>query len=861
MSFWPFSSINSESKIDGIINNYLERLHSVEHSENVSNIPTTTSAIAQRRHSSNNTIENAVTTAMITRSHSPVYSSHSIASDEDEIKGSMNHLHISDPRGIVNIKEHGSNRPSFSSMFRHTDMVKQSPTLSLGTLDNDYIDQILKEPTLVDRLVRQDKKLMDFICFGYFYIEEDTENDFEDDNVVIGGDDIWRKVYHIDYIIEVMLKNLDEIDGAYPFNCDNPSHLDETDIRNDHLAEYLVNKNTVRDEKEDLEFIPTGDNNTLDRYAQIIRISDIIILNIPTIQKIILESFDRMEKLWSLIHHPKIVSENSIQLTIFLKIQDGLLANGRNPYLNFIRNKHSLVQDIFDHDDLSNVFDFLLRLICTDKINDTTGIIDILEVQGLMKKCMSYFKGSIYSDRQISTVYEFLKQLIGISVNIPMNDISIGPNNLTRFLVLENTVETLVQILLEQKGSVLCNIVVLMIELIRKNNSDFDSISLLETTILKNPPNKRDPLYLGNLLKIFTRYLPRLLNIIWSIDYPENESFITQTGEEFKKIGLVRIKIVELIAELLHCSNMDLMNLKTSELIAEERQKCRDSVNKEIDCLLKDDNKTTISLIEGFARLSSNCSANGNKNNYSSDNYSEPCYGKPFISMANNEKIRKMKTIGDDFKIMLFDQEAIPRILKIFLDHPWNNFWHNVSFDIIQQLLNGRIDSTYNPFLVYSLFFLNDSRKYNPTFTQDNDSADFNIIQDFIICAYKRCYQYYIKNSMVLGYNGHMLLIVEDLTAFSKNIETKSISLVIFDSLQNEKWIRLSEEILVMTKTMCIKILGGGERIEDQNGNITLQIYDNDPPTNLNENKQQPDKVVPDYPTQVTLIDKIGTLF
>ncbi|SMN18052.1 similar to Saccharomyces cerevisiae YGL229C SAP4 Protein required for function of the Sit4p protein phosphatase [Maudiozyma saulgeensis] len=854
MSFWPFGSTNSESEIDTIINNYLETLRSVEHFENIS------TTIVQRRHSSSHTIGHAGP-SMITRSHSPVYSSHSIASDEDEIYGSPNHLHIADPKGIINMKERRSNRPSFSSLFKNNEMGKPFQPLPLGTLNNYYIDQIRKEPTLVDRLVRQDKKLMDFICFGYFYKQADkNEYEVEDEDIVVGGEDIWTKVYHIDYLIDVMLSCLDDIDGTYPFGSEDPPYSEDTEIENDDFIDPITKKSSSKNETQDSNFIKSGANDTLDRYTQLLRISDIITLNIPIVQKIILESSDRMQKLWSIIYHSKITSENSIQLTIFLKIQDGLLANARNSYLNFIRNKQSLVQDIFLHDDLPTIFDFLLRLICTDKPDDSTGIIDLLETQGLMTKCMNYFRDPMYSDRQKTSVCDFLKQLIGISVNILVNDISIGPNNLTRFLVLEETMETFIQILLEQENTILCNIVVLVIELIRKNNSDFDSTLLLETTILKDPPNKRDPLYLGHLLKVFTKHLPELLNIIWTMDAPDNKFFETQTGYKYKKIGLVRIKIIELIAELLHCSNMELMNSKTAELIAEERQSYRKSVTKEINCLL-DGECTTGTLVEEQGPFTYNNSTVENDNLTTSDNTSESSFDKPFISMENNRKIRKMKTIGDAFKIMLFDYEVIPKILKIFLEHPWNNFWHNVTFDIIQQILNGRPDSTYGPFLLYSLFCLKDSRKYNLIGAQENNLSDFNILQDFILCAYKNSYQYYMKNSMTLGYSGHILLIAEDLTVFSNTFDTKGIAPMVFDRLMDEKWKTLSKDILAITKTMCIKILGGGERIEDQNGNITLQIYDNDRTTSTNENNEQQHNIEPDYPTQATLIDRIGTLF
>lgn len=40
----------------------------------------------------------------------------------------------------------------------------------------------------------------------------------------------------------------------------------------------------------------------------------------------------------------------------------------------------------------------------------------------------------------------------------------------------------------------------------------------------------------------------------------------------------------------------------------------------------------------------------------------------------------------------------------MFFDFPWNNFLHNVVFDIIQQIFHGRIDRELDRKLVLSVF-------------------------------------------------------------------------------------------------------------------------------------------------------------
>lgn len=40
----------------------------------------------------------------------------------------------------------------------------------------------------------------------------------------------------------------------------------------------------------------------------------------------------------------------------------------------------------------------------------------------------------------------------------------------------------------------------------------------------------------------------------------------------------------------------------------------------------------------------------------------------------------------------------------LFFEFPWNNFLHNVVFDIVQQIFHGRIDRTLDRQLALSVF-------------------------------------------------------------------------------------------------------------------------------------------------------------
>lgn len=115
----------------------------------------------------------------------------------------------------------------------------------------------------------------------------------------------------------------------------------------------------------------------------------------------------------------------------------------------------------------------------------------------------------------------------------------------------------------------------IIIEVIRKNNSDYDPDMGTEANAV---PSSRDPIYLGTLLRLFAQNVPKFMSLI--MDAPAQKDNINSTfGEKLEPLGFDRFKTCELMAELLHCSNMGLLNEPGSEEIIAardaERQRLR----------------------------------------------------------------------------------------------------------------------------------------------------------------------------------------------------------------------------------------------------------------------------------------------
>jgi SIT4-associating protein SAP185/190 len=208
-----------------------------------------------------------------------------------------------------------------------------------------------------------------------------------------------------------------------------------------------------------------------------------------------------------------------------------------------------------------------------------TNIVQWLHSQDLMPILLS-FLSSKHSWATQTSAGDFLKAIITISANASQNEQScIGPNELTRQLVSQQCIERLISDMLKG-GNPLTVGVGIVIEVIRKNNSDYDPEVGAEANSV---PSSRDPIYLGTLLRMFAQRVPDFMELILSPNHTigggdgpvtiRRKELNAAFGGKIEPLGFDRFKTCELMAELLHCSNMGLLN----EIGSEEFVKARDA--------------------------------------------------------------------------------------------------------------------------------------------------------------------------------------------------------------------------------------------------------------------------------------------
>lgn len=533
-------------------------------------------------------------------------------------------------------------------------------------------------------------------------------------------------------------------------------------------------------------------------YAQVA--SEILSAEVWSLTEALMEREELVQQIWEILDYPAPLSMNQAQF--FTKISEHLLDKKTDDMIAFIKRQSNFVERFMRHIDDPPLMDFLLKVISTDKADNSTGIIDFLQKQRLIPSLIAFLGPDIPSYIQ-SAAGDFVKAFVTMSANSNSDNSTIGPNELSRELVSEPVVREFVRLMLFG-GTGLATGVGIIIEIIRKNNSDYDYMPVLFITMKTHPPGPRDPIYLGTLVRIFAQHVPEFQAMLTR---PSNKTLKTPIGD-IEPLGFERFKICELVAELLHCSNMTLLNDPKGETIVAERDCERERVKQVIAKANEDGGDID------FARLSvSNEDEEQNEENEEAGEEAAEAAEADAKADAKTESaedpdsavetedkddsleaiegaLRKDPVVGDLLKISLVDNDVIVTILNMFMKFPWNNFLHNVVFDIVQQILNGPMGDGFNRFLAINLF-------------------DQGQLTQLIVDGQKRCDEYETEHGTRIGYMGHLTLISEEVVKFTAVFTPESISPVVAAAVTVPEWIMYVAHTLVKTREQHNALLGG----------------------------------------------------
>lgn len=655
-------------------------------------------------------------------------------------------------------------------------------------------------------------------------------------------------VYSVDYFHELSVNGADDDAG------------DTTDVSINSSGPSIDDADTTMD----------GEPKDERMRRFILCSAEVISCDLWVISNRIIETPFLMTKLWLVLSMPNL-KESLPSVAYLIQILDHFLETNSIELLNFIRKQESLVDTFLGLIEIPIIMDFFLKIIQTDKADSPSGILEVLSRQQLIPKVIDILKPPLADTdtsssvsrpntlfRQTATT-EFIKALVTISSNATLAvdlDTNIGPNQLTRELASPEIIQVMLDDIIFHRipsptdpGVVysnkhgIANCVAILIELIRKNNSDYDlncgsysnqlqnnvdGTGEINVQVMfhwlkdfeQNPPGVRDPIYLGDLLEIFSKKLDKLVELV------EMDSDLHPPVDVDNDIlGITRFKIFELVAELLHCSNMILLNsrkiaylvfvrdevraLQTKNICAALRESIDQSfANSELkiqdisdvtsgidDVLLVEidqerlkiiPSKRLLQKIAGTANDDQFCREILDNFDYEESDDDEPAVSSenPFVSEQRQEAFKADPCVGDFFKLQLIESGMLESIVSKFVKYRWHNFFHNVVFDLIQQIFNGKLNS-YNSFLIVELF-----------------KSDRCNITNMIISAFK---------TQILprpGYMGHLILVSEEVVKFTTLYKPALISPIIVDAVATDEWEWFVSEVLLKTRELYNVILG-----------------------------------------------------
>ncbi|KAJ5679281.1 hypothetical protein N7462_007525 [Penicillium macrosclerotiorum] len=638
---------------------------------------------------------------------------------------------------------------------------------------------------------------------------------------------------------------------------------------------------------------------------------------------------------WGFLRRPAPL--DSLQASYFTKVNETLLDKKTEEMLDFLKLLDGIVPAILQHVDNPMVMDLLLKIISLEKAEGGQGTVDWLKSQDLVPTLLSFLSPEYPGSVQTSAG-DFLKAIITISANATPNDQScIGPNSLTRQLVSPECIQQLIDAMLKG-GNPLTVGVGIVIEVIRKNNSDYDPEHLGGPDSMPTP---YDPIYLGSLLRSFAQHIPDFMALIQSSKHAVHDGTQLKSvdrgrlnsawGAKIEPLGFDRFKTCELMAELLHCSNMGLLNEPGSEDYVRHRDTERERLIREgvfnphhDEQSGMDYNDTTVDFTNGSAMDVSSpealkprageeedfedVGASGvlvgeNANEARAKQATQECpqptadstpvdapkaepdtakapqnpdsptgttgladqvgeieldHEKPGEQQTSVEQDKEQVSgsvntedvpsplfaskdqpsdssthpehhpegssaitesaqergpandggaedsaeqyiqydtdgrpvVGDYLKTQFVENKVVPTILGFFFRFPWNNFLHNVVYDVVQQVFNGPMERGYNRALAISVF-------------------EVGQITSAIVEGQKRSDEAQRTKQIRLGYMGHLTLVAEEVVKFSERHPPELLSRSVMESVLNPEWIDYVEQTLSETRERDNAILGG----------------------------------------------------
>ncbi|KAG0011967.1 hypothetical protein BGZ80_000298 [Entomortierella chlamydospora] len=650
----------------------------------------------------------------------------------------------------------------------------------------------------------------------------------------------------IDHLLESSSVSLEEL-------LEQDDLIQECKAQNPRLIEYLRDPTVLQ---QLLSYITSDDLEDRARFKYPFIACEVIACEVWAIFESALSNIDMLVKFWEFLDRPPPL--NPVQASYFAKVIGVFLMKKTSEMLQFIKAQPEVVSKLLLHMSTSSIMDLLLKIISMEESPDGKGTVQWLSGEGLMPWLVNRLDPN--NDAEIHSVAsQVLLDIIAISQSSHPEQPSIGTNVLIDELKSEVIVDKLVGFMLDRNAphstSTLINGVTIFIELIRRNNSDYDVEPL--------PPNStehvREAVDLSDLLKVLASRIEDfkgLLVVPRSVTGPTETSIGRQVP-----LGFERLKICEMFAELLHCSNMAVLNsrpiisvapdgtvkvptVKANEPFIHHSQTVREELaesteegdpSKDVDLEMNEPAEAKEVKVEAKTEAKTEQEQPAAKPTQSGaeqledataalglDDQATPRASPPLApstEVASNPATPTNRAngvvkipVGDFLKMQFVDHQIIPTCFDLFFQFPWNNFLHTVVYDMVHQVFHrpmgdiGRpgIDGTYIPPRSDQGVTEGWNRRLTISIFKDGRLTK-RITDAQRLCDFE-CAQ---PKGVRLGYMGHLTYIADETVKLLELYSQTSLLPTLYEFIDLEDWWNYVSKVLKETKERDAQVLGG----------------------------------------------------
>ncbi|KAG2176112.1 hypothetical protein INT43_005345 [Umbelopsis isabellina] len=370
----------------------------------------------------------------------------------------------------------------------------------------------------------------------------------------------WRFGFHNPSAIDSLL---DKEDVSLDELFEDDDLLQEAKTHNQKLINFLCEPVILKQLVHLITADDLPDHQSL-KYPYLA--SEILSCEIPAlVDAIVLDHLDLLSKSWSIFDTDATLG--TLQTGYFCKVNAVLLSKRTSEMIAFIQSRDNIIDKMINHlDDASPVGDLLLTLVRCEELPEGQGIVQWLSDQQLLNKLIDRLEPNRDPETH-ANAQQLISDIIRMSQTSNPESPTIGTNALIVELKSKEIMTRLADYMLDGSApnatSSLINGVTIIIDFIRHNNSDFEIDQMLVMGAMEQ--SLLPSVDLGEMLLVMadrTDQFQKLLVQPRSVSEP-----VPTTSGPQVPLGFERLKICELYAELLHCSNMSNLNLPVKENI------------------------------------------------------------------------------------------------------------------------------------------------------------------------------------------------------------------------------------------------------------------------------------------------------